>query len=221
LTTSTLYGHLRRVLSPSENRDLHGHLARLVVLYEDLRIEMHGLRNKEEYALLDDSGFATRQSYFLRRSFATLAEFAEAVRLADECPEFATVLKPTLDAHETATWDAAVAHFKREESSIKKIRNDIGGHFGLPAARYSVDALDAVIFSGIECYELTPGVGGVRIRFAPYVANTAMLPNAQGSSMKEQLEYLVDLVNESMAYAVPAVVAVSFRYLRNRFRLSG
>jgi hypothetical protein len=196
-------------------------LARLVVLYEDLRIEMHGLTNKEEYARLDDSGFANRQSYFLRRSFATLREFAEAIRLADKCPEFSTVLKPTLDSRELATWDAAVAHFRREESLIKKIRNDIGGHLGLTAVEHSLDALDASIFTSMECYELTPGSGGVRFRFAPYIANTAMLRHAKGSSLEEQVGYLIGLVNESIGHAVQGVAAVSITYLKNRFKHSG
>lgn len=191
------------------------------MLYEDLRIEMHGFTNKEEYPKLDDSGFANRQSYFLRRSFATLREFAEAIRLADGCPEFSAILKPTLNNRELAMWDAAVTHFRSQEPFIKKIRNDIGGHLGSIAVRHSLDTLDASIFTSMEWYELTPGIGGVRFRFAPYIANTAMLRHAKGSRMEEQVEYLIGIVNESMGHAVRGVAAVSSTYLKNRFKCSG
>jgi hypothetical protein len=94
LKTSSIYGRLRRVFSTSENKQLHERLARLIVLYEDLRLETSGMTNKEELPKLDDSGFAARQSYFLRRTFGTLSEFAEAIRLTETCREFLTILKP-------------------------------------------------------------------------------------------------------------------------------
>ncbi|MGD0777172.1 MAG: hypothetical protein ABSC05_30495 [Candidatus Solibacter sp.] len=72
----------------------------------------------------------------------------------------------------------------------------------------------------MEIYEISPGIGGVRFRFAPYIANTAMLRHATGSTLKDQLEELIGLVNEAMSYAVPGVAAISIKYLRDRFRQS-
>jgi len=83
-----MFGQMRRIF-PAQDAQMSARIARLCVLYEDLRIELLGVTN--EIPLLDEVGSELRMHYFLRRSIATLHEFSEALRLLDEFPDFPRV----------------------------------------------------------------------------------------------------------------------------------
>jgi hypothetical protein len=131
-----------------------------------------------------------------------------------------TNLKPLLRPEDIRTWDSAVGFFHAAEAKLKSIRNDIGGHFGPRAVEFSLANLDRSIVAAMELYEISPGIGGTRFRFAAYIANTAMLRHTTASTLDERVEELISLVYEAMGYSVPAVAAISITYLRNRFRCS-
>src|SRR5260370_21912695 len=115
---------------------LQAHIARLCVLFEDLRIETYGII-EESLPSLDFTDEAYRRNYFLRRSIATVFELAEELRLLDQLDDFKKI-KSSFDKVSLRHWDKAVKFFGRYESYFRRIRNDIGGHFGLNAARYSL-----------------------------------------------------------------------------------
>src|ERR1019366_10002526 len=80
---------LRDVFKADEKRqpNLNAKLARLCVLYEDLRVELHGIVEPSIPALdvLDDK---YRRFYFVRRSIGTIREFSDALRLINADPHF-------------------------------------------------------------------------------------------------------------------------------------
>jgi hypothetical protein len=78
---------LRQVFGPLSKSSFEAIAARLAVLYEDMRIELHGIA-EESIAPLDQLDVRYRRIYFLRKSLATLREFAEAVRHLESCPKF-------------------------------------------------------------------------------------------------------------------------------------
>ena len=75
---------VRDVLDPT-NLEFHAIIARLSVLFEDLRIEEYASR-PERLEELDIIGKSYRQMYFLRRSIATLVECASAIEMLDQRP---------------------------------------------------------------------------------------------------------------------------------------
>jgi hypothetical protein len=77
---SDVFGHM----SPSNFEAI---MARLAVLYEDLRIELYGIA-EDAIPATDNFDVRYRRIYFLRKSIGTLAEFAEAVHHLQQCPEF-------------------------------------------------------------------------------------------------------------------------------------
>ena len=90
---------LRQVFRSDLSRDFDAHLAQLCVLYEDLRIEVSALTAKRlpRLDVLDPSGDHSdepgnigryRKLYFLRRSIATIREFAECLGGLRNCPAF-------------------------------------------------------------------------------------------------------------------------------------
>jgi hypothetical protein len=132
---------LRDLFKADEKRqpNLNAKLARLCVLYEDLRVELHGIVEPSIPALdvLDDK---YRRFYFVRRSIGTIREFADALRLINDDPDF----QVNEMKEDKATWGSAIAFFKENERLLGAIRNDIGGHFGQQAALNALDRLPDV-----------------------------------------------------------------------------
>jgi hypothetical protein len=139
--------------------DYDSRLARLAVLYEDLRLENLGASAKSIDAL-DSSGVDVRRVYFIRRSIATVREFAEALRLLDEYPEFAPI-RAKFDSQRQTMWGKSNERFfARREPYFGRIRNDFGGHFGEPAARFAINHLHdgAVAFETRRTASREPGM---------------------------------------------------------------
>src|SRR5207245_1022653 len=108
---------------------LDAHVARLCVLFEDLRIETYAII-EDSLPTLDFTGEAYRRNYFLRRSIATVVEIAEEIRLLDQLDVFKRI-KFSFDEAAFDKWNKAVRFFRRYEPFLELVRNDIGGHFGL------------------------------------------------------------------------------------------
>ena len=128
---------LTEVFPSGHGEMVHAHIVRLAVLYEDLRIELHGIA-EPSMPILDGTDERYRQNYFLRRSIATLVKLSvETVRLLNECDEFQPI-KEGFDKDIRLYWDKAERFFRRNEQFFKDVRNDIGGHFGSVSATFAV-----------------------------------------------------------------------------------
>jgi hypothetical protein len=124
LRSQTRIAELRRVFRSDQEQLVDAYIARLCVLYEDLRVELRAV-SAPSIPLLDildpadahteaQNVGAYRRHYFLRRSISTLYEFAEGLRLLGDCPEFATILA-TADQQTAALWDKGIAFFHSQE----------------------------------------------------------------------------------------------------------
>jgi hypothetical protein len=206
---------LRRVFGHSSDSNFEATVARLAPLYEDLRIEVHGIA-EESIEAFDQSDAKYRRIYFLRKSLGTLWEFAEAIGQLEKCPEFSLVASeftPELERY----WKRASAFFKRNGLPLKLVRNDIGGHFGLAAARYAVQNLDSSAVDGIEITQPFSGRGLVFLRFAGEVVATAMLRQTQGQSREDQFKHLVKIARFGFQHATRCVHCVVFCHLWEKF----
>src|SRR5689334_8358442 len=78
--TRTLWAPFSRIF-PAHSEDLiHQRVARVIVLYEDLRLEVFGISaDQEQIPRLDISGYRYRELYFIRRAMITLNEFTHAI----------------------------------------------------------------------------------------------------------------------------------------------
>jgi hypothetical protein len=130
---------LREVFNDENERQFDAKLARVCVLFEDLRIEMRGV-NEASMPTLDildpeeENWFAPeqvgryRKFYFIRRSLLTLYEFSVAIRLIVEDmtndPTGGLQLtfswlscEPAKEEAARLKWDAAVRFFHTNERS--------------------------------------------------------------------------------------------------------
>jgi len=213
LKSKSLFKELRRVFVFSE---MHALIARLAVLYEDLRIETFGIV-AESLPKLDYTDSKYRSNYFLRRSIATLIEIAEAFRMLDENPDFQRV-KAKFDHQHTIRWKRAVWFFKRFEPVLEKVRNDIGGHFGHAAARYALENMDSSVVGQIELSNESPSKVGVKLHFAGDIAVTAMLRHKGNESSLEFATKIIRIVAIGYSQAIMGIDAINAYYLWDRFR---
>lgn len=210
------------VFSVVQKRQFNAKLARLCVLYEDLRVEMCGIAELSIPALdiLDSEKDNSktperigkyRRYYFIRRSLGTICEFSEALRLIQEDPDLR--LASRVDEDVNATLRSAVALFDTNKSRLRVIRNDIGGHFGQQAA---LNALDHLRPDACSTIELVNG-WELRLQFAGEIAASALLPHLPGNDIKEYGALLRDCIKPAYGHATRCVQALASRYLWELF----
>src|SRR3954462_15923748 len=107
-----------------EKQYLHAHLVRLMVLYEDLRLELLAV-SEDEIKPIDRTTINFRKQHFMRAAVGTTIEFAEEFRLLDEFGEFAEI-RSRLRPEPLAERGQSVEFFREHEPGLEKIRNDIG-----------------------------------------------------------------------------------------------
>ncbi len=207
---------LSDVFGPVSRSNFEAIMARLSVLYEDLRIELTGIA-EDAVPAMDKFDVRYRRIYFLRKSIGTLWEFAEAVNHLQQCPEFkfASIREPfpVEDQEQAKLWRKGASFFKRNERRLKSLRNDIGGHFGLEAARHAVLHFNPDTVMGIE-------IGNnhhIYLNFAGEIVATAMLRHATGSNREYQIRRLVLLARIGYRRATTCVHCVVAYHLWDRF----
>jgi hypothetical protein len=201
-----------------EHQHLHAHLARLNVLYEDLRLELCGV-SEPEVRFLDGTGINFRKQYFMRRAIGTTWEFAEAFRLLDEHADFVHIRdRFTAEHHEV--WQRCVEFFAAHEPELQKVRHDIGGHFGYKAALYAVQNLNPDADGCIKVrLDYRKNKGGIRYEFAEEVAATAMgRQKRPGETSKEFFARTFKLLSECFEHAVQGTDLLTVVYTLDRFR---
>src|SRR5258708_4965558 len=105
--------------------DLAVHVARICVLFEDLRLESSAARHTEPIELLDTTGKKSRSFYFLRRMILSLDEFSSAAQQINKSPEWKAI-RETFDLESKKRWDCGEVH---HEASLGMERLE-GSHRG-------------------------------------------------------------------------------------------
>ena len=219
-------GLLRDVFRSDHGEIIDAQIARLCVLYEDLRIEMMGMvKVIPELDILDSAidhqdrpamVGAYRYFYFMRRSIATISEFADALRHLNENPSFGLV-SSTFDEYSKETWASAIAFFdKKTGLLIRSIRNDIGGHFGQPAAIESLKRLGKNTVGKMELFSVGNDVE-IRLHFAGEIAVSALLRHLEDGDIGNFKEILNDTIMEGYRHATRCVQALCGVWVWQRF----
>jgi len=218
---------LRRVFRSDQNQLVDAHIARLCVLYEDLRIELKAV-SAPSIPLLDvldpsDAGTephsvgAYRRHYFLRRSVCTLFEFAEGLRLLGECSEFEPIMAGA-DTPIVSLWDKSVEFFRSRERFIQDVRNDVGGHFGSKAAIYAVPNIDPKAIGKIELRYDDDQRCEPRLHFVASIAGVAFLKHLEGATVKEKTEgFIRNVLLAGYHHATNSVQVLVVLHLWPRF----
>lgn len=193
-------------------------LARLTVLYEDLRIELYGATD-DSFPKLDGNTVRYRKFYFLRRSTVTLIEFTSTLQRLGECPEF-KALRKTFDEEQDKRWASATDFFGKHHKVLKTIRNDCGGHFQLAMAKKIVEELHDDTVGSIE---LDFGKSGDRIRlylkFALEFVGPAIVAQRKNEDFEAFAHDLFEILTEGWLHVVKVMHAIAKPTLVPKFGL--
>ncbi len=225
LRSQLKYTTLTKLFPSSIDNPTNAQIARLCVLFEDLRIEITGFTLSASdiegagpnVSAFDISGNKARALYFLRRSIATCFEFAEAVRLLDES-SFQTIMS-SFPVEEQNNWREAVLYFKNTERKFwKLIRNDVGGHFGTTAALFALESFLPGEDVTIEIRQVSSKGCTAILGFASEVAATALLRHLPGDTPDQKLKKLFEAVQMAYPLAIKAVEFIVGNHLWQRAR---
>jgi hypothetical protein len=217
-------GALRSVFNSGLNRDFDAHLAQLSVLYEDLRIElfsMFGPRVKDVDVLetLDEDLTQIskyRRHYFLRRSFASIREFAECLKHLRKTPEFIAIRNAATRQNADVLNDA-LRFFSKHSEVLRTVRNNTGAHFGVETARYAVEHLDPGSVSRIELAVSVRKVDA-KLHYAGELAATAFAKGVPGNTSSERIKNAIRIVAEAHGHAASFTRVMLSEYLFDRFK---
>lgn len=214
LRTRTRSGRLASVFSTVTSRHLHSVIASLSVLFEDLRIELNGM-SAEDLGRLDECGKTYRELYFTRRSIATLHEFSQLLHELNAIPEFERI-RSTFDPTVERAWSRAVRYFGKYDRYVKRLRNNVGGHFGRAAGEEAIKHLLPDASGCLEVRFFQTG-GGAKLGFATELAATGTLCHVPGSSIPAKARRLYRHALVGYRMAVRAVDCIMVMYLWDRF----
>jgi hypothetical protein len=183
-------------------------IARLAVLYEDLYIEVVGAGMEPETApQLEPFGPQYRHLYFMRRAVATALEVKHVVEQIACTSEFRDIQNRAVrsgDVHYQREWVPAQEFFKSNGKLLKKIRDDVGAHFGDRAAIIALNAIGDDYCVQVEIQSDIDGRVRLLLPFATELAATALLGNLGGKTYDEQAQALNSLLFRVVEHTVVA-----------------
>ena len=212
---------LREVFG-SGDPDLAVHVARLSVLFEDLRLEQRAARHVEPIPAIDTLDKNFRYFYFLRRMLVTLCEFASALNQINRNPEWKK-MRARFDTETENRWDAAVKYFVHNRPKWSGLRNEIGGHFKESAARFAVENFRDTATGKIEIVlNREEQTGGIRLFYAEEIVAVNLSRSlGPGQHSDEEVARCVnDLFTVMMTAtneAVKAMHVIAIVYVVDRF----
>lgn len=215
--SSTRIKPLRSVFPPDSEILFQANIVRLLVLYEDLRIELscYQAQSIKHADVANDGEY--RQRYFLRQSIRTLLEFSEAFRLLNSCNS----IKYLLDHFDSAaqqSWQNGVVFFRNNERLFRDVRNDLGGHFGVEAAQFALETSTSRTTGKVEYSRDYASKGSQYIiHFVGEITARAFLRHLPGGNIDEKYRHLLERVRDGQIHGIEAVKDVIRCYLWPRF----
>lgn len=170
-----------------------------------------------------------RHLYFIRRTLATLREFAEALELLTKDMDKDPSLRPTfvgLSDEAPALWDAAMQFFKTNRTLLEKIRNDVGGHFGHPAALNALSLLQPEACGTIVLAQRVVESRGqrdmeadqqLRLPIATEIVGTALLKHLPNADIAQYGAFVTDFLKPAYQHAINCVYILVREHLWERF----
>jgi hypothetical protein len=213
----TRFAELVKVFRAGQSELLNG-IARLAILYEDLRLEIREFKTIHRSVIeLGEPDWDYRLSYFLRRSLATLVEFRGALTVVKRTEEFKKA-RPGLSALDAKLIAEADKFLQQHWPRIKELRNEFAGHISADAVDFALKNLT----NEVGKVTWNPGsdtwTGGVECDFAGVVVAGVISSKLQdGGDVRAELRKALDIMSQGFNHAQAAMVALVHAFLWDRF----
>jgi hypothetical protein len=211
----TRVGNLGQVFRDGQSELLVG-IARLCVLYEDLRLEL------EELHIVDEKPEDERSSadqyrvmYFLRRALSTLIEFRGGLTTVCKTSEFKRATLTALDTRYIVQADQFLqSHWDR----LKELRNEFGGHIKLPGVQFATEHFSDVFGSVTWNPARDAWLVALECDFAGHIVAGAISSKLNaGTDVRAELQAALGVISEGFVHAQAAMVALVHSFLWERF----
>jgi len=213
----TRVGELRKVFKDGRSELLNG-VARLAILYEDLRLEMKELQGLRRTVIeLGEDDTDNRVPYFLRRALKTLVEFGSALNVIRQTDEFKTAA-PKLAPLDSKYIVNADKYLQQNWGLIKELRNEFGGHVQAGAVEFAVTHLTSEV--GKVTWNPDPGAwtAGIECDFAGVLMAGGISSKLQsGGEVLVELRKALEVMSQGFNHAQAAMVAIVHAFLWESF----
>jgi hypothetical protein len=215
--TTARFANLGRVFKGGES-DLLNQVACLCVLYEDLRVELNGLKTgQERLGDLDTLGWQYRFFYFLRRSLVTLSEFRGALTRIGMSPEFKDAKHALSPRHRKHIADAD-RFFQDHADLLKDLRNDLGGHLKHDAVKFATGHLDNAIGKALWNSSPEGEILALELHFATDVVCQALCSKfVEGDDPTTELHRITEIVFAGFLHVQAAMYSIGRAFLWDEF----
>lgn len=216
-TTKTRFGDLGYVFKQGTS-DLLNHVARLAVVYEDLRIEIAELRAIQQSH--NENGLPIpeyRTIYFLRRALASIVEFRGGLTRVRSNPDFkqAEGSMPKIASEHLLD---AERHLNQHWNQIKDLRNELGAHVQAEGVNFATTNLAGAVGSITWNFASDGLPMGLECNFAGQIVAgsiTSKLP--RGGDMLAEAQKALDVIISSFVHVQAAMCGLALSFLWDRF----
>jgi hypothetical protein len=123
-------------------------------------------------------------------------------------------------AEEMNDWTGCVTFFKTNEDRLRAVRDDVGGHFGVAAAKYAAENLDRMEpgLIGLQL-DRTDNVvnSSFRFKFAEQIAAAALYKQHGDLTHEAWSDQMRETIQEAFFYAGQVVGNIGRHYVWPRF----
>ena len=217
MSTNSRLGNLGAIFKEGES-DLLNCIARLSVLYEDLRLETTELANMR--AKLDETGEVDhkyRVVYFLRRVFTTLSEFGGILNDVPTKVEFNQASLPAMDSAMDSV-KRSNGYFQPRMHRINEFRNEFGAHVKPAGVEFAIRHLSDV--TGKVTWNSSYKICTFRLEcdFATDIIRGAISSKLQhGADVRTKFKSALEMVSQAFEHAEAAIAALVDAFLWDRF----
>jgi len=211
----TRVGNLEYVFRAGRSELLVG-IARLCVLYEDLRLELDAFRLVNEKPEDDrSSDDQYRVMYFLRRALSTVIEFRGGLTTVCKTPEFKSAELTALDQRYITEADQFL---QGNWARLKELRNEFGGHVKLPGVQFAAEHFSDVFGSVTWNPATTAWSVALECDFAGHIIAGAISSRlTTGTDVRAELQAAIKIIGDGFVHAQAAMVALVHAFLWERF----
>jgi hypothetical protein len=203
------------------DRELAARVARLCVLFEDLRIESIGVDQHSDARGFDALNRQYRCFYFLRRSLVTLDEFCGALNRLNEMRTWHRHITRHQNKELRCLWTEAVTFFNGKKERYATIRGDMGAHYPEATARWAIDTLGVRATGTFEIVYDDEETADTKLHFSTELVARAILRTADHQLTDDEIAKFIEGVladvRTGWTHAVNAVHVVILEYLARRF----
>jgi hypothetical protein len=217
MSTHSRFANLGRAFKEGES-ELLNTVARLSVLYEDLRLEIGELQIvKADRDRSGEGGDDFRVLYFIRRALVTLVEFRRALTRARISSEFKEAER-NLTALESGYIARSEIFFQKHGDRIKALRNEFGGHIEAAGVAFATRHLSNVV--GRITWDASPDkwTMGLECHFAGDIVCGSIASKLQPTAdVKAELNTALEMIAQAFNHAQAATCALVHAFLWDRF----